>query len=449
MELSELIKEEAKKFREVLDKGEIIRIITHLDTDGISSAAILAKALHREDKKFWISVVKTLELEMLKELEKEKIIVFLDLGSGFVNQIEELAEKTSADIFILDHHQIKGKADKVHLINSHLGEEKDEISASNIVYEFCKELDSRNKNLAALSVLGMVGDILDEKINKFNSELLNHPDIVFKKGLKIFFSSRPLNKALEFSYGIFIPGVTGNSKGSLNFLRELNIPVRQNEKYRTVLDLDKDELSRLVTAIEMKKKNGGDIIGNIFMLKLFGQLEDAREISTLINSCSRLGKPHIALSLCMGSRKAREKANEIYADYKVHLVKGLNYASNCRKIEGNSYLIINAKNEIRDTIIGTIMSILSSSYLHKDGTILVGMAYRENSIKVSMRLAGRKGKSNLKEIIEKVARQMEIKTFGGHQNAAGCLLPMQQEADFIERLKKVLEEESIRIKVQG
>ena len=113
-------------------------------------------------------------------------------------------------------------------------------------------------------------------------------------------------------------------------------------------------------------------------------------------------------------------------------------------------MILNAQDKIKDAIIGTICSMLSSSPTYEEGTVLVGMAYNEDKIKVSARIAGREGR-NLKELMEKTI--VEFKTdnpdslaeVGGHEKAAGCLIEAEKEEIFIEKLKKNLEVEVIRV----
>ena len=54
----------AKEFLEVSNE-KTIRIISHHDTDGITSAAIMARALKRLNKKFSIRIIKGLDEEIL------------------------------------------------------------------------------------------------------------------------------------------------------------------------------------------------------------------------------------------------------------------------------------------------------------------------------------------------------------------------------------------------
>ena len=75
------IKKLVEKF---LSHDKKIQIISHYDSDGMTSAAIMASALQRLDKKFSIKIIKQLEKEFIEELtknNKDAIFLFLDLGS--------------------------------------------------------------------------------------------------------------------------------------------------------------------------------------------------------------------------------------------------------------------------------------------------------------------------------------------------------------------------------
>jgi len=164
-----------------------------------------------------------------------------------------------------------------------------------------------------------------------------------------------------------------------------------------------------------------------------------------------MGQSDIAIALCLEDGKARARAEELYLEYKQQLVSALNAIEKMEKIKGNGFVILNAKDEIKDTIIGTVTSILSSSLNYKEGTILIGMAYNQDKIKVSARIVGRE-KKNLREILEKTVTNFKAKIetdvaieIGGHMNAAGCLIQKTQEQDFIETLKKDLEIEVLKI----
>lgn len=434
------IKSVVEKFLEKSKEKEI-QVISHFDTDGISSATIMIQALKRLDKKFSMKIVKRLEKEFIFNLPKDKITLFLDLASGSLNHIKEAELK---DVFIIDHHEISQEIPKeVEIINPEL-DNKEKISGSGLTYLFCKEMDEKNKEFAKLAVLGMVGDRVEKNIEKLNNGILNDGEIKRKRGVLIYPSTRPLNRTLEYCSFPYIPGVTGDIKGVLELLREINLkPI--NGKYKSLIELDDEEMTKLVTAIMLRnpKIKNKKIIGDIFLIKLFNKLEDARELSAMINACSRLGESGLAIQLCMEKSHAKKKVDSMYVKYRQLLISGLKFAQETEKIQGNGFVIINAKNKIKDTITGTIASILSNSSVYEEGTIIVTMSYYEDKIKVSARNVGDAGR-NIREILTSVVNQIGGEV-GGHEFAAGCMIKQEKEKEFIELLKKTLEIEVVKV----
>lgn len=440
-----------KEFLE-FSKNKSIRIISHHDTDGITSAAILAKTFKRLDKKFTIQIVKGLEentiAEELKRQPKE-VLIFSDLASGSLDYFQNLSEP----IFILDHHEIdKSKLnDKIKIVNHHLldSPKNNETTGAGTCYLFSKAISQNNQDLSSLAIIGMIGDRHESNISKINQQIVNDThNLKIKKGLVLYPATRPLRRALEWSTSPYIPGVTGNGPGAMELLRETGI---QYDK--SLLDLSEDEMSKLVTAVMIRRAQHNkveDILGNLYILKFFNTKEDVREISTLINACSRLGHSDIAISYCLENEKAKKQALDIYTKYKQELVSGLKVAEKMDKIQGNGFVILNAKDQIKDTIIGTLCSMLSSSPTYTEGTVLIGMAYNEDKIKISARIVGHEGR-NLKEILEKTVITFKNKNpesiaeVGGHNFAAGCLIEKEKESSFIHVLKKELEIEVVKI----
>ncbi|MFH1801712.1 MAG: DHH family phosphoesterase [archaeon] len=438
--LKEEIKLHASKFLEKSKDMEIL-VVSHFDTDGITSAVIMINSLKRLDKKFSVKIVKSLEESFIQTLPKDKLIIFLDLASGSLSQIKNSGLK---EVFIIDHHEIKEKiTEEINIINPHLYNNQ-KISASGLTYLFCKEIDSKNKEFAKLAVLGMIGDLLEKEIGKLNNNILDDGEIKRKRGLLIYPSTRPLNRTLEFCSEPYIPGVTGDVKGVLELLRESGLnPV--NGKYKSLIELNEEEMEKLITAVFLRnpQSKNKEIIGDIFLIKFFNRLEDARELSAMINACSRLGESEIAIQLCMEIPSAKKRAETIHAKYKQFIISGLKFAAETEKIEGNGFIIINAKDKIKDTMIGTIASILSNSSVYEEGTIIITMAYYEDKIKISARNVGKNGR-NVREILSTATEETGGEV-GGHEFAAGCIISKEKEKEFINLLKKNLEIEVVRV----
>lgn len=434
------IKEAAKQFL-IKSQGKQIQVISHHDTDGITSASIFSKTLQRLGKQFSLRIVKQIEENVINSLPKDNIIVFLDLASNSFQYLNEL----KTDIFILDHHEIISTIpENITMVNPHFYKEE-EISAAGVTYLFSKALDEQNTDLSYLAVIGMVGDTLEKNINRFYKEIIEDSKVIIKQGLTMYHATRQVNKILEYSSEIYIPGVTGSSIGVNNFLRDIGIkPV--SGQYKNLIELNKEETSKLITAISIQKsdlKDPSELIGNIYLINLFNKLEDVRQISAMINACSRLGESGTAIAFCLQNKKAKSRAETIYAEYKQSIIKALENIPKMRKIEKKNYIIINAEYKIKDTIIGTIASILSNSRSYEDGKAIIAMAYNENKIKVSARVVGKNGK-NLRELLNSVIEEIGGEV-GGHKYAAGCLLEKDKEQQFLDLLQRRLEIELVKI----
>jgi len=151
----------------------------------------------------------------------------------------------------------------------------------------------------------------------------------------------------------------------------------------------------------------------------------------------------VAIQLCMEISKVKKKAEAIHRKYKQLLISGLKFVAKTDKIIGKGFVIINAKDQIKDTIIGTITSILSNSYLYEEGTIIITMAYYDDKIKISTRKVGRNGR-NVREVLHNTINLIGGEV-GGHEFAAGGIIKQEQEQEFIDYLKKNLEIELVKI----
>ncbi|MBU1103512.1 MAG: DHH family phosphoesterase [Nanoarchaeota archaeon] len=427
-----------------LGAGKPIKVVSHFDTDGITSAAIFSRALKRAGKQFSLEIVKGLDKEFIKGLSEENVLVFLDLASG---SLEYLKDKKT-EVFVFDHHELSEEwkdkiPENVFMVNPVL-EDCEVVSGAAICYLFAKKMSLENKDLANLAVLGMVGDLYERNIGKIFGEILRDAETIVKKGVLVYPSTRPLDKALEYSSNPYIPGISGSRAGVIELLRDADL-ASDKGRYKALYELSEEEMKKLITAIALRSRGGNqeNLVGNLFLVKFFNKLEDARELSALINACSRMDYSEVALGFCLGNKIFRKEAEKIYINYRQSLVSALKYISETNKLEGKNYMIINARDKIKDTIIGTVASMISHSPLYEEGLVIVALAYNKDKIKVSARLAGRKGR-NLRELLHRVVVPIGGEV-GGHPNAAGCLISKEKEEEFIGELRKVLDLEVVKV----
>ena len=435
--MNNLIKNFVNEFRDI---KEPIKVVSHLDADGLTSAAILSKTLKRNNNEFSLSIVRQLDESRIKELSLEdyNYFLFVDLGSGFLGLLKKYLGDRK--IFILDHHVPEDVENNFVHVNPHLlGFESDSVSGAGLAYLFSKELDEKNINLAYISVIGGAGDYINFN-NGFSNQILKDAvisgEIEIKRGLKMFGSqTRYLHKLLEYSTDPYIPGVTGSEEGTINFLSELSIEFKGENGFRKLNDLSEDEMKKLITGVILKRvgseENPEDVLGDIYLLKE-GNIRDVREYATLLNACGRLRKYSLGIGTFMGNPLLNEKAMELLKNYKKEIVKALDWFHKNKDgfVKGDGFIIINAEDNIMDSMIGTLCGMVCSSNICGREGVIVGMAYTvEGDIKVSMRT---NGNVDLREIIKNIAEG------GGHSNACGAFIKREDEQDFINKMKEAL-----------
>ena len=456
------VNEAANEFSELVSKSsKPVRIIGNLDTDGITSASIISKALMRGGIKYSLSIIKQLNDEIYEALRNEDylITIFVDLGSSSVKRIGEVL---SGDVFILDHHppDINDKKfGNVRQINPHVFgiDGSKDIAAAGVTYLFAKALDEANIDVSHLALVGAIGDIQENMGFKGMNEgiledALKSELVEVRETLRLFgMQTKPIHKVLEYSTNPYIPGVTGNEKGAIKFIEDAGVKVYDKVgEFRRLVNLGKQELDRLVTAIEMKKVGGENdipLVGPVFLLKNEDDnslKKDLREFSTLLNSCGRMGYAGLGVGVCLGDVKATKKAFDVLRSYRKEIIDAMNWFHENRRtqkiIEKKGYVLILAEGNIRDTIIGTISSLISKSNLYLDGTIVVGAAYTlDGFIKLSLRIAGHSGHpTDLRSITKEVVSECGGYG-GGHSLAAGASIPQEKESMMIKKAIEVLD----------
>lgn len=430
-----------------------IRVISHLDADGITSAAITLQALKRLGKKYHLSIVKQLNEEVLIELMKEdyKVFLFTDLGCG---QIENIKKYIHQKVFILDHHsfdltiEIPGN---LIVINPHMHniDGSKDISGAGVSYFFAKALNEKNSDLAYLAIIGAIGDVQEnEGFSEIGTKILEDAkNIRIEKGLKWFgLETKSIIKLLTFSEDVFVPGISGNESNAIQFLLDLGIEPKKGDEWKNYHDLSEDEKKKLVAGILMKR-NGSDKASDIFRSLYIieneknGPFRECREYATLLNACGRLDKATLAVAACMGDENSKKEALSVLELYRNEIISAMRWYDKNRNsdriIHDDKYMILNARDEIKPTIIGTLASIVSNNKEIKQGTIIISMAYDSEKIKISSRINGETD-MDLRLVIQKILAEINGGEGGGHKNAAGAIIDKKDEEKFVEAAKKEL-----------
>ena len=173
----------------------------------------------------------------------------------------------------------------------------------------------------------------------------------------------------------------------------------------------------------------------------------------MLNACGRLGRASLGIGACLNDKKTKQQAIRALGDYKKEIVNALNWYNDNKFSDdiywGNRFVIINAKTNVMSTMIGTLASILSKSNVMINNTFILSMAQAlDGNTKISLRTTNNlNGNLDLKNIIEEIINGIGNSESGGHQNAAGAVIPTDKENNFIEQAKEVLGKYAMEEKV--
>ena len=99
------MKQDAQKVAAILRRQRKVRVITHIDADGICAGAVASLSLDRAGIPNDVEFVKQLDPESLARVREDgSLLWFTDLGSGSLELLR------GVDCVIADHHTPSDKA---------------------------------------------------------------------------------------------------------------------------------------------------------------------------------------------------------------------------------------------------------------------------------------------------------------------------------------------------
>lgn len=431
-----LIKDGVRRFVNS-SKSSKVRIVCRNDVDGVTSASIISKALSRDGIPFTLNFTSSLSKDFVSTISPDSIILLIGLGSGNLELLSDFKE-----VFVIDYRQVNNSSNNTFFINPLVVNNKEVFSSSMISYFFVKEMNGNNIDLASLAVVG--SSSMPAGNDSFQKELFIDSAVCVKKGLLLCPSNRPIDKALEFSTNIFIPGVTGSHLGVLDLLEEANI-VKNNSHFKSFIDLDDDEVSRLITSIIIRRPNydNSKLVGDFYLVKLLGKLEDAGELALIISACCHYGFSHLALALCLNNKSARIEAEKLYINYRQEVLTSIVLANSSDRIIGQDYAILNVDRGFSDLMINNVFSSLDIKI--KDGSLIIFMSRQYDKINVFLMTTGNLVSS--RRVDEFVSSMMESFSPNWSANAisAHCSINLSDGERFVSTIKKMLDIQVLQI----
>jgi RecJ-like exonuclease len=444
--------ERAKECAEEIRKYDEIQLVSHIDADGITSGAIIAKTLERAGIGYDMKFVKQLDETIIKELAdiNPELTIFTDLGSGQLEHINNYG----LHAIVSDHHRPQGETE-LHL-NPHLfgANGSYEISGSGTTFILATQLGN-NRDLADLAIVGCVGDMQYRKhgqLVSLNRMILeaNPEVIVARKDISLFGKqTRPVYKMLQFSSDPFIPGLSGNEDACIDFLARIGLQFANDEKWRRWIDLSEEEKMKITSSLlqysmqnGMSSYNIGRLVAEGYILtseKEGMEMRDASEYSTLLNATGRYLEAEVGMQVCMGDREeGYRQAQDLLNTHRKNLVDGLNFVRDNGITELSNLQYFDAGSVIPETIVGIVAGMSHSSAGNRKLPI-IAFADKDDGYKVSARgtqeLVNRG--LNLAEALSIVCQELGG-AGGGHDIAAGATVPFGKKEEFIQKLNSAI-----------
>ena len=406
---------------------ESMRVISHNDADGITSAALICIALRRAGIPFQATLLNRLDDSVLAGLDCP--VLFCDMGSGKPETISRVKE----DCFVLDHHRPVGSIDCMHL-NPHLFgiDGAFELSAAGTVYSVVRHMGD-NSDLAGLALVGAMGDrqamiganrsILDEAVSSGAVEV--------RAGLKMA-QDGPAEEVFASCIEPLLEYV-GDKDAAAQFLHELKISGH-------VESLERNDLARLCTAITLKLLMQGSfaadsIVGEVIRLR-HEVVENSLEMVQLLNACGNRDLPGLGLQICLRDESALPDARKMAAEYKDHILREIALLrEKSRAMKNIRYL------KMENGEAGAIVSGLGIRYLYTDRP-LVTLNHKDDMVKIS-------GRGNRPLISRGLDLSVALRRAagavggvgGGHTIASGGSIPPGSEDRFLAILDEIVGEQ--------
>ena len=446
------------KISESIKAKKSISVTTHIDCDGLTSGSIITKALIRAGANCTVRTSKEFSKKVVESFKTDSrdFHIVTDLGGGFAN---ELDQTLGENWIVLDHHQIsEEEMDNQNVINAwKYGIDGGvEICAGGMAYLASMALDERNSDLSAIAVVSALGDRQDQGERKsFTGKNFEIANIAKDEGLVdidldlllVGRETRSLPDALAFTSQPFIEGLTWNRDACLSLLNSSGIKLKEEGRWRVPAELNEDEKKQVIEAITKftSGKNATEImselIGYTYTFPREDKrsfLRDAREFSTMLNSCGRINRSGVGMAVCMGDRnKILREGETILTEYRKMIREYMNILTNerWRISESDTCIMVNGEDIVPETMTGTISSLIAGSPKNSGKIVILRTKGEENTIKFSSRKSfGCKSDINLSELMRTGAEKFNG-IGGGHNAAAGAKITKDKLDEFLKYLE--------------
>ncbi len=409
-----------------------VRIHSHYDGDGICSAGIVAKAVHRAGKRFHVSMSDVMKKEDVQAIKGDfELLIITDMGSTYASDISDKVRELGVRGIVLDHHRPEKRDEpfsspdgtslleinpRFHGIDGTNGG-----SGSTLSFLLAMALSPENADLSIYSLAGSIAD--RQHVPEFTG--LNHgiKELAMEMGLVTGFKGMPLQgtnieDALIRGNEPFIKGVSGDLSGARALLGKLRI-----DPEKKVDELDEDSVKVLNSFIYVHLLKNGvhpTTVAELFRENLFShEWGSLSNLAYMIDSCGRSKQTPLGFEVVWGSKEAFQTAMRVRVDTRKRIQEHLlrTIKEGVHTMDSIQWLEVS-----EDSLAGTIAGI-AHNFLFDHEKPMLALSTPENGggkVKVSSRGSRRLCSKGLDlGAVMREASAMYGGEGGGHDVAAG------------------------------
>ncbi|MCL4437745.1 MAG: DHH family phosphoesterase [Thermoplasmataceae archaeon] len=426
-----LLNEAAEKIRQ----EQFIRVLAHYDGDGGNSAIILTTALKRLGKRFHLGYIKNLEGSAFHSRVGEfpdMLTVIVDAGSDQSRFIEDFK-----NVIILDHHfYTPGKFPGININARDFGIDGTRgACGSTMAFLMALALDEKNSDLIPFMMAGAIADKQDiGGFSELNEVLVREYGKNVKRIRTLNLEGTDLLDGITYSTDPFFLDLTGKPEATEEFLTGQGIDPRKH-----ISSLTEDEKRTLTVSLSLRliSQNAG-IEALRYLendLSFFEGMDfSAKEISSIVDGNAKVGQNSLPVIYFLGQQSVK---NEVLNNWRIFKTKLIEYTYRTLKdvYEESAIRYFYApESEMAGAIGGVLML-----YLLKQDKPVIGFNVGAYDTKVSSRgprQLVRKG-LNLSKIMGAASAEVGG-SGGGHDIAAGAVIPRGKEKQFVEIVNRMV-----------
>jgi len=427
-----------KQVIKIINSAQQLRVVSHYDADGLAAASIMVGALTRAKKQFHLTVSKSLDRDMMESLAKEgnSSILFLDMGSGQIDALEQLEAKVGS----LDHHKPIRKSKKVVQANPHFFgiDGMTEACASTLSFVTAIMMDPCNWDLSPIAIAGIIGDRQHMGGMKgVNQQILDYAKeknfVEVQRGLNL--KGLTILDAIHDSVDPFFVGMSGRKENVLAFLDSMKL-----NPETPMGALDEVYRRKLTSMLSLKLMGQGcrpetveELVTDVHWIP--SMKITAVDLADLLNACGRMDHEGLGVALCMGDKESLARAEELRKEYNRKLLDRLVSI----EMDGVSEKTHIQYFDAPDPSLAGAQCGLAMQYILNQAKPTLALSVVKGSVKVSSRgtkYLVSKG-LDLSAALKKGAEKFGG-VGGGHAVASGATVPEAKREEFLEAVDAIV-----------